>query len=94
MEIEIHNHNYSFLVQLHLQLASKRMKWKKSTLLTADSTETSHELATLLGLVRDNLQCGAEHFVVVCQPLEQRLRLDQFHLHPALQSKITFELSY
>jgi hypothetical protein len=57
---------------------------RKEDELTSDAAEASHELAALLRLVGDDLQGGAKGFVVVGEPLEQCLRLYEFHLDPAL----------
>lgn len=52
--------------------------------LTANATETSHKLATFLRFVCNDLEGGTKHFVIVRQPFQERLRLDQLHFYPAL----------
>lgn len=45
-------------------------------LLTANATETSHKLTSFLRFVRNDLEGGTKHFVIVRQPFQKRLRLD------------------
>lgn len=54
------------------------------TRLTSNATETTHKLASLLRLVRDDFERCTKVLVVVSQPFQQRLILDQLHLDAAL----------
>jgi hypothetical protein len=55
---------------------------------TSDATESSDKLRALLRLVRDDFQGGTKILVVVRQPLEQRLALDQLQLDSRLQKNM------
>ena len=48
---------------------------------SADATEAANILRTLLALVGDDLENGAEILVVVCQPFQERHLLFKLQLH-------------
>lgn len=44
--------------------------------LTSNSTKTSDELGSFLGLVCDDFQGSAKTLIIVCEPFQERLTLD------------------
>lgn len=63
-------------------------------MVTSDAAKAAHKLAALLTLVRDDLEGGAEGLVVVSEPLQQRLTLDQLELHAGLQENPISRVQY
>lgn len=59
--------------------------------LTSDATEPSDELRSLLALVGDDLEGGAESLVVIGQPLQERLAFDQLQFYAALELYLQYQ---
>src|SRR6185436_4562121 len=46
----------------------------------ANTTETLHKLVALAGSIRNEFEGGAEVPIFLCQPLQERLAVDNLHL--------------
>lgn len=81
--------NHPTVLDFRAQPPNPKAEWADLIfLVTSDATESSDELRTFLRLVRDDFQGGTKTLVVVCQPLQQRLALDQLQLVSSLNKKL------